>query len=171
MKLKPLVGALVLAATCGAQAATYDFGVHDAVEVGANLVSPGAFADIYTFTLAATQVVSSSVSAVNVGSALNIFASTYALYSSGADSLVGTSDDSIVGSPWAFNGSSGSIIHSLSLSAGSYYYVASGIANGAAGGVYTLTSTTVPVPEPETYALLLGGLGVVGFLARRRRVD
>lgn len=26
-----------------------------------------------------------------------------------------------------------------------------------------------PVPEPETYALMLGGLGVLGFLARRRR--
>ena len=26
-----------------------------------------------------------------------------------------------------------------------------------------------PVPEPETYALLLAGLGVVGFVARRRR--
>ncbi|MDR7267672.1 hypothetical protein J2X20_000301 [Pelomonas saccharophila] len=29
--------------------------------------------------------------------------------------------------------------------------------------------TAVPVPEPETYALLLAGLGVVGLLARRRR--
>jgi hypothetical protein len=26
-----------------------------------------------------------------------------------------------------------------------------------------------PVPEPETYALLLAGLGVMGFIARRRR--
>jgi hypothetical protein len=24
------------------------------------------------------------------------------------------------------------------------------------------------VPEPETYALLLAGLGIVGFIARRR---
>jgi hypothetical protein len=25
------------------------------------------------------------------------------------------------------------------------------------------------VPEPETYALMLGGLGLMGFVARRRR--
>jgi PEP-CTERM motif len=30
-------------------------------------------------------------------------------------------------------------------------------------------SVTAPVPEPETYALMLAGLGAVGFISRRRR--
>jgi hypothetical protein len=37
---------------------------------------------------------------------------------------------------------------------------------GATGAVGVVTT---PVPEPETYALFLAGLGVMGFMARRRR--
>lgn len=32
-----------------------------------------------------------------------------------------------------------------------------------------LSQTIAPVPEPRTYALFLGGLGVMGWMARRRR--
>ena len=35
--------------------------------------------------------------------------------------------------------------------------------SGSDGGTVMLA----PVPEPETYGVLLAGLGVVGFLARR----
>ena len=36
-----------------------------------------------------------------------------------------------------------------------------------AGGA--LRGQLAPIPEPETYALMLGGLGMVGWFARRRR--
>jgi len=35
--------------------------------------------------------------------------------------------------------------------------------------ILSFNVTTNAVPEPETYALMLGGLGVVAFMARRRR--
>ena len=43
---------------------------------------------------------------------------------------------------------------------------------------FTMTSTNIafemavanPVPEPETYALMLGGLGALAFVVRRRKV-
>lgn len=33
----------------------------------------------------------------------------------------------------------------------------------------TITAVTAPVPEPETYAMMLAGLGLLGGVARRRR--
>lgn len=40
--------------------------------------------------------------------------------------------------------------------------------NGLATDGHLVTSA-MPVPEPETYALLLAGLGLIGFAARRRK--
>ncbi len=37
------------------------------------------------------------------------------------------------------------------------------------GATLDNTAFTVAVPEPETYALMLAGLGLVGFMARRRK--
>jgi hypothetical protein len=39
-----------------------------------------------------------------------------------------------------------------------------------AGNTATFTLTQVPtIPEPETYAMLLAGLGLMGYMAKRRR--
>ena len=55
------------------------------------------------------------------------------------------------------------------LSAGSYTLHITGTSDAYNTSTYggTLTFST-PVPEPETYAMLLAGLGALGFLARRR---
>ena len=37
------------------------------------------------------------------------------------------------------------------------------------GQDYIVATLVDPVPEPETYALMLGGLGMMGLIARRRR--
>jgi PEP-CTERM motif len=47
------------------------------------------------------------------------------------------------------------------------------IVNGTSGGNGSYSGNlniTAAVPEPETYALLLAGLGLVGFAARRKQV-
>lgn len=41
--------------------------------------------------------------------------------------------------------------------------------DGWSGAVLDNVSVTAAVPEPETYAMMLAGLGLVGFIARRRK--
>lgn len=83
--------------------------------------------------------------------------------------------------PWgAFDfgpdfGSTGFGSHTVSgLSTGVLYAVSvygGGVMPPGSAGSYDLTLSipTAPVPEPETYAMLMAGLGLLGFVARRRK--
>jgi hypothetical protein len=53
------------------------------------------------------------------------------------------------------------------LTPGLYSAVTLTFSNDTAMGFDNFSVTAVP--EPETYALMLAGLGVVGFVARRRK--
>lgn len=44
------------------------------------------------------------------------------------------------------------------------------IPGGTMMGTLPNTQTIAAVPEPETYAMIMAGLGMVGFMARRRRL-
>ena len=49
-----------------------------------------------------------------------------------------------------------------------YRFNVAGIGAGSLGGKYVYAVTALPVPEPERYAMLLAGLGLLGAVARRR---
>ncbi len=61
------------------------------------------------------------------------------------------------------------VLNPLSLAAGTYTLQIRGTVSGTSGGSYAgVLNLTNPVPEPETYAMMLAGLGLMGFMSRRK---
>lgn len=54
------------------------------------------------------------------------------------------------------------------LVAGNYHFLITGNATGSSGGAYAI-ALIASVPEPATYAMMLVGLGLIGFAARRNK--
>ena len=121
-----------------------------------NIVPMGLFQDIYSFTIVDGGDLAGSVSATNFGS-YNILGLTVTLLDSSFNQV---GFDSTPAS-FTFSG----------LSAGNYALNVLGFATGTSGGLYggSFVAETTPIPEPETYALMLAGLGIIGFVAARRK--
>ena len=126
----------------------------------------GAFSDMWSFTISEPTFSAGSVSnlAITVPglSLYNISGLSAQLYTS-AHVLVDDLDDNA--------GSSDNIkVGSGLFDPGNYYFKLSGTADGLSGGQYVFAVTTLaPVPEPETYAMLLAGLGMIAGIAVRRK--
>jgi hypothetical protein len=125
----------------------------------------GLVNDTFTFSLASASTVQSNVTSF-FGSFTPAF---YSIVSTGGDHVVGGTDDTVI-TGFAFT--STSTAHFTNLSAGDYYFNVFALATQAPSAyAISASATALPVPEPETYALLAAGLGVIGFVASRRRRD
>jgi hypothetical protein len=166
MKLKILAAAAMSVLAVGAHATDVDWGDHGPLQLTAILVDhAGSFTDNIMFTIPGASNISSTTVANNLMSFLNIDNGMVSLFKEAGDT------DTLLGS-YSFDGTTGSTWHTFSaLTGGDYYYQITGNATGTSGGFYSITSAVQAVPEPETYALLLAGLGIMGSLYRRRKVD
>lgn len=164
MHLKPLALAASLAfAAVGASAATYNFTMPlapDAPYTQLVSVSGPSFTDIFNFIAPVAAVgVSGSVVSVDISSFFNIDNLEIQLFDAGNTLVAGgpVGEASNIGNVPVTGGAA-------------YYFEVSGLVpSPAIGGQYVFNAIAAPIPEPGTYALLLGGLGLVGFVSARRR--
>ena len=161
MKLKFVAAAVLAVVGSASHAAIFNLGAIDNTvqNIGNSFAANVAiFSDTFNFSITDPGSIQ-GLAIVFPGApffAINNF--TAELYS--GVTLLG----SIAGNvPVTFNG----------LTAGAYSLNVFGNPAGQFGGGYGgfVASVTAPVPEPETYAMMLAGLGALGFLARRRRND
>ena len=133
------------------------------------------FYDAYYFTIPNGSV-NSVTSSINLDSILGLTDIRARLYSGNTNDIT-FSLPSIIenwGATVNFSPSVGittAVLNPISLLAGSYTLQVKGTVAGSSGGSYAgVLNIANPVPEAQSYAMLLAGLGLIGFMSRRRRV-
>lgn len=117
------------------------------------------FSDYLPLSFLGTRDLVGSVSATSTS---KVSFTSFNLVGSDLTTILSTGTLTNAGPRLAFGG-----LESIN-SVGDYFVHIAGIASGAAGYTGTL-SLVSPVPEPEVYGMMLVGLGLMGFVARRRK--
>jgi hypothetical protein len=146
-------------------------GLPTKLDVELDINQSSSFGDFAVFTVpssSTTNGTATPITQVISASVFNYFSAFSASLYSGVISPFGTAAGATLLNTFVSTATAGSF--SASLSSGNYFVVVNGVANefGSSNPKYNLTLNAVPVPEVETYALMLAGLGVLSFLAKRR---
>jgi hypothetical protein len=160
MKLKhiSLAAAIAVSSSAAFAAGPGDLGDIDntPITVGNTVEGPLLF-DVYTFNLVnPIGFLTGIVNSLDLAPVLGINGFSVVLQDSSAN-VIGT--DTTPGDGFTFD----------NLSAGTYALTFVGLTTGTVGGSYGGVIFAQTIPEPETYALMLAGLGIVGYIAARRR--
>lgn len=171
-------GALLFTLAFSAQAAVSttvtDLGAVTSTTTKGTATTSGSFLDLFNFTVGANggSILASSGSTFPTYgvsmSSLALYLGTYSTVGA-LSGLTPITSTSVVVQTILGNGAAISTIGSSTMALSpseSYTLAVGGDSTGASR--YTTSVTLAPVPEPETYAMLLSGLGMVGLIMRRR---
>ena len=166
--------------TAGAAIKVYSFNLDSMQEVPANMSSAAGSAQItvddtlgtieyavVAFNLdgafTASHIHGPAMSGVNAGVLSNLVTNAYA---APGPVMIGSF---VVANSISFAGMSTDATLASAINAMPWMYYVNIHTTAYPGG--EVRGQLAPVPEPETYALMLAGLGLVGFMARGRRVQ
>jgi hypothetical protein len=163
VKLAAAAAAAFMAST-GAMAATAAAPIDGTSVNSSTFASGAAISDSWTFTIPTLSTFDGLVSSTYTGASNNAI-QNFAATLTGPGSYSQT---------WTYQSLAPTariqlLFNSANLVDGAYSLAVSGIA-GAAGSKYTVELNAAPVPEPHEWAMMLAGLGIVGWAARRRQV-
>lgn len=179
---RAVVVAMLAGASVGANAATNDVGtvLFSVPTSFSGFVEGNATGlnDIILFTPEATSL-ASGFSVMNLpitlsgddGGSFGLSLATVSLSSTGADGVIGGGDDQMLkAAVFTDLGNTNdhiSFTYDQPLTGPSYLNI-TGVTDGSLGGIYNGAIQISPVPEPESFAMLLAGLGLMGAVVRRR---
>ena len=167
--------AILAGASVGANATTTNLGtISPSVATGFAGTALGggqSFSDIFSFNFSSPSTMGTHFQVHDVPTTVsptvnfNGILTAISLFSAGANGVVGGGDDTLLKSSTMPGGSTLTLDY-LSPLSGSAYITVTGISNGSSGAIFA--GQIAPIPEPETYAMLLAGLGLMGAVVRRR---